>query len=165
MKHCDGPHPPRGSKGWANREPARSHIRFGAIASLRHCLSWIPLRPGDLNVGDDAYLKSTRIAARQAHSLHGIDGKVDDHLDPDRGADGQDPACALISRRLRRRGTFRPRDFTITEPALRQAFDQGLRRFFVREPYQQPLQIDLIILSTFASSRSMTGLVPRSGPF
>ena len=53
----------------------------------------------------------------------------------------------------------------ITEPALRQAFDQGLRRFFVREPYQQPLQIDLIILSTFASSRSMTGLVPRSGPF
>jgi hypothetical protein len=30
---------------------------------------------------------------------------------------------------------------------------------------QQPRQIDLIILSTFASSRSTTGLVPLSGPF
>ena len=78
---------------------------------------------------------------------------------------GKIPRARSSLERLRRRGTFRPRDFTITEPALRQAFDQGLRRFFVREPYLQPLQIDLIILSTFASSRSMTGLVPRSGPF
>jgi len=30
---------------------------------------------------------------------------------------------------------------------------------------QQPRQIDVIILSTFASSRSMAGLVPSSGPF
>jgi hypothetical protein len=30
---------------------------------------------------------------------------------------------------------------------------------------QQPRQIDDIILSTFASSLSMTGLVPSSGPF
>ena len=30
---------------------------------------------------------------------------------------------------------------------------------------QQPRQIDPIILSTFASSRSMAGLVPSSGPF
>jgi|tagenome__1003787_1003787.scaffolds.fasta_scaffold20973843_5 hypothetical protein len=30
---------------------------------------------------------------------------------------------------------------------------------------QQPLQIDPIILSTFASSRSMAGLVPSSDPF
>src|ERR1700690_1225338 len=29
---------------------------------------------------------------------------------------------------------------------------------------QQPRQIEFIILSTFASSRSMAGLVPRSGP-
>src|ERR1700722_20222004 len=32
-------------------------------------------------------------------------------------------------------------------------------------PLQQPRQIDPIILSTFASSRSTAGLVPRSGPF
>jgi len=32
-------------------------------------------------------------------------------------------------------------------------------------PDQQPRQIDDIILSTFTSSRSMTGLVPSSGPF
>jgi hypothetical protein len=32
-------------------------------------------------------------------------------------------------------------------------------------PLQQPRQIDSIILSTFASSRSMEGLVPSSGPF
>src|ERR1700727_1857490 len=32
-------------------------------------------------------------------------------------------------------------------------------------PLQQPRQIDPIILSTFASSRSMAGLVPSSGPF
>jgi hypothetical protein len=30
---------------------------------------------------------------------------------------------------------------------------------------QQPWQIDLIIFSTFASSRSTTGLLPPSGPF
>jgi hypothetical protein len=30
---------------------------------------------------------------------------------------------------------------------------------------QQPRQIESIILSTFASSRSMAGLVPISGPF
>ena len=30
---------------------------------------------------------------------------------------------------------------------------------------QHPRQIDPIILSTFASSRSMAGLVPSSGPF
>ena len=30
---------------------------------------------------------------------------------------------------------------------------------------QQPRQIDPIILSTFASSRSIAGLVPSSGPF
>src|SRR4051812_25460763 len=30
---------------------------------------------------------------------------------------------------------------------------------------QQPRQIDPIILSTFASSRSMAGLVPSGGPF
>src|ERR1700675_547793 len=31
--------------------------------------------------------------------------------------------------------------------------------------HQHPRQIDPIILSTFASSRSMAGLVPSSGPF
>jgi len=42
-------------------------------------------------------------------------------------------------------------------------------KFFGGAPYQpldqQPRQIDVIILSTFASSRSMAGLVPSSGPF
>ena len=43
------------------------------------------------------------------------------------------------------------------------AFPNG--RLCGQRPLQQPRQIDPIILSTFASSRSMAGLVPSSGPF
>jgi hypothetical protein len=41
----------------------------------------------------------------------------------------------------------------------------SFRRPLRRMPLQQPRQIDSIILSTFASSRSIAGLVPSSGPF
>jgi hypothetical protein len=60
-------------------------------------------------------------------------------------------------------------DFPVTEPALGKVFElyhQTRRHFpFALSTDQQPRQIDLIILSTFASSRSTTGLVPPSGPF
>src|SRR5579859_1502400 len=39
------------------------------------------------------------------------------------------------------------------------------RLWISRRADQQPLQIELIIFSTFASSRSTAGLVPSSGPF
>jgi hypothetical protein len=84
---------------------------------------------GNLNVGDDAFLKSTRIAARQAHSLHGIYGKVEITLILTAVPMGKIPRARSSLERLRRHGTFRPHDFTITEPALREAFDRGRRRF------------------------------------
>jgi hypothetical protein len=42
---------------------------------------------------------------------------------------GKIPRARSSLERLRRHGTFRPHDFTITEPALREAFDRGRRRF------------------------------------
>jgi len=41
----------------------------------------------------------------------------------------------------------------------------GVPCFAGERPLQHPRQIELIILSTFASSRSMAGPVPISGPF
>src|SRR5665213_3775658 len=42
---------------------------------------------------------------------------------------------------------------------------QNQRRLFHARSRQQPRQIDPTILATLASSRSMAGLVPSSGPF
>ncbi len=70
-------------------------------------------------------------------------------------------AFPLISRTMRRDRTFRTSTIS-PEPTLA----KRQRHFpFSFSTDQQPRQMDLIILSTFASSRSMTGLVPPSGPF
>jgi hypothetical protein len=41
----------------------------------------------------------------------------------------------------------------------------NLQTVWKAQKHQHPRQFELIILSTFASSRSMAGLVPSSGPF